>query len=79
MTNMKCPFLSHLIDFILKSTLIDIRIATPACFLGPFDWKNFFPSLYSKAITLFDVEVFLACSRRIESVFVSNLLACAFL
>ena len=41
MTNMKCPSLSLLIDFSLKSILLDIRIATPACFLGPFDW-NFF-------------------------------------
>ena len=22
--------------------LLDIRMATPACFLGPFAWKNFF-------------------------------------
>ena len=38
---MKCPSLSLLTDFSLKSTLLDIRIATPVCFLGPFDWKNF--------------------------------------
>ncbi|KAL6039161.1 hypothetical protein STEG23_002694 [Scotinomys teguina] len=25
----------------LKSILLDIRIATPACFLSPFDWKAF--------------------------------------
>ena len=37
MTNMICPSLSLLIDFILKSILLDIRIATLACFLGPFD------------------------------------------
>ncbi|ERE81999.1 hypothetical protein H671_2g7763 [Cricetulus griseus] len=29
------------IMFSLKSNLLDIRIATPACFLGPFDWKIF--------------------------------------
>ena len=29
-------------DFSLKSILLGIRIATPACFLGPFDWKKFF-------------------------------------
>ena len=39
---MKWPFLSLLIDFSLKSILLDIRIATLACFLGPFDWKIFF-------------------------------------
>ena len=41
MTNMKCPSLSLLIDFSLKSVLLDIRIATPACFLGSFDWYIF--------------------------------------
>ena len=38
---MKCPSSYLLIDFNLKSILLDIRIATPACFLGPFDWKIF--------------------------------------
>ena len=45
MTNMKCPSLSLSIDFRLKPILLDIRIATLACFLGTFDW-NFFPTLY---------------------------------
>ena len=40
-TNMKCPSLSLLIDFSLKSILLDVRIATPVCFLGPFDRKFF--------------------------------------
>ena len=40
-TNMKCPSVSLLIDFTWKSILLDIRKATPACFLGPFDWKIF--------------------------------------
>ena len=30
-----------LIDFSLESILLDIRMATPSCFLGPFDWKIF--------------------------------------
>ena len=38
-TIVKCPSLSLLIDFSLKSILLDIRIATPACFLGLFDLK----------------------------------------
>ena len=32
-----CPSLSLWIDFSLKSILLDVRIAIPACFLGPFD------------------------------------------
>ena len=39
--SMKCPSPSLLIDFSLKSILLDIRMATPACFLGPFAWKTF--------------------------------------
>jgi hypothetical protein len=34
-TIMECPSLSHLINVGLKSTLSEIRIATPACFGGP--------------------------------------------
>jgi hypothetical protein len=30
--SMECPSLSHLINVILKSTLLEISIATPACF-----------------------------------------------
>ena len=39
---MKCPSLSLLISFSLKSILLDIKMATPACFLGPFAWNIFF-------------------------------------
>ena len=38
--NMKC-LSSLLINFNLKSILLAIRIATPSCSLGPFDWKIF--------------------------------------
>ena len=39
--SIKCLSLSVLINFSLKSILLAIRIATPACFFSPFDWKNF--------------------------------------
>ena len=39
--SIKCPSPSLLIDFSLKSVLLDIRMATPACFLGLFAWKPF--------------------------------------
>jgi hypothetical protein len=32
------PFLSHLINVGLKSTLSEISISTPACFRGPLSW-----------------------------------------
>ena len=56
-TNMKCPFLCLLIDLSLKSILLDIRLAIPACFLGLFDWKIFFPTLYSEVMSVSEVEV----------------------
>jgi hypothetical protein len=40
--SMKCPSMSLLISFGLNSILLDIRVATPACFLGTFALKIFF-------------------------------------
>ena len=40
--SIKCPSPSLLIDFSLKSNLLDIRITTYSCFLGPFAWKKSF-------------------------------------
>ena len=39
---MRCPSLSFLITLGWKSILFDIRMATPACFFGPFGWKIVF-------------------------------------
>jgi hypothetical protein len=39
--SMKCPFPTFLITFVLKSILLVIRKATPACFLGLFACKVF--------------------------------------
>jgi hypothetical protein len=46
--NMKCPTPSHLITFGYKSILLDIRMATTACFLGSFAWKPFCQSFSLK-------------------------------
>jgi hypothetical protein len=46
LVSMKCPSPSLLINFGSKSILLDIRMATPACFLGPFVWKLFSFSLF---------------------------------
>ena len=40
--SIKCPSLSFLITLGWKSILSDIRMATPACSLGPFVWKIVF-------------------------------------
>jgi hypothetical protein len=37
--SMKCPSPTLLIYFASKSTLLDIRMASPACILGLFAWK----------------------------------------
>ena len=51
--SIKCPSPSLLIDFSLKSVLLDIRMATPACFLGPFAWKTFSqPFTLSRCLSL---------------------------
>ena len=52
--SMQCPSPSFLITFGWKSILLDIRMATPACFLGPFAWKLFFPTFYFEGISVFD-------------------------
>ena len=54
--NMKCPFPSLLINFVLKSILLDIRIAIAACFVGPFNWNIFSQPLLWGNICL-EVEV----------------------
>ena len=63
--SMKCPSPSLLIDFSLKSILLDIRTAIPCCFLGPFAWKTFFqPFTLSRCLSLW-----LRCvSRKQQSV-----------
>jgi hypothetical protein len=39
---MKCPSLSFLMTLGWKLILLDIRMATPACFFRPFAWKIVF-------------------------------------
>ncbi|KAL6045244.1 hypothetical protein STEG23_009536 [Scotinomys teguina] len=46
------------VDLSLKSNLFDIRIATPACFLSPFDWKAF-----SQPFTLSSLKEFFISLR----------------
>ena len=40
--SMKCPSLSVLITLGVKAILFDIKMATPACFFGPFALKFVF-------------------------------------
>ena len=51
--SIKCPSPSVQIDFSLKSILLDIKMATPAYFLGPFAWKTFSqPFTLSRCLSL---------------------------
>jgi hypothetical protein len=61
------------------SILLDFRIETPACFLGPFSWKPFFNLLLCGNVYLWFWGVFLVCCRRMDGVFTSILLVCVFL
>ena len=54
--SMNCPSPSLLINFSSKSILLDIIMATPACFLGPFVWK-IFPGLYSEVLSVLVAKV----------------------
>jgi hypothetical protein len=49
---MECPSLSHLINVGLKSTLSEIRIATPACFLGAIGLVNLLPAFHPKPMLI---------------------------
>ena len=62
-----------LVTFGWKSILLDVRMATPACFLG------LFPALYSEVISVFAAVVFLVCRRMMDPVYTSSLLASVFL
>jgi hypothetical protein len=55
--SMKCLSLSFLITFGWKSIFLDIKMATPDCFLRPFAWKCFFPAFYSEIVSVFVTEV----------------------
>ena len=51
--SIKWPSPSLLIDFSLKSFFLDIRIATPTCFLCLFEWKTFSqPFTLSRCLSL---------------------------
>jgi hypothetical protein len=53
----KCNSSSFLIALGQKLILFQFRMATPACFLGPFVWKNWFPALFSEVVSVVDTEV----------------------
>ena len=51
--SIKCPSPSLLINFSLKLILLDIRMATPSCFLGPFARNTFSqPFTLSRCLSL---------------------------
>ena len=57
------------------SIFLDIRMPTPACFLGPLAWKTFSTPLVWDSICLCHWGVFLVCSKMLDPVYISNLLA----
>jgi hypothetical protein len=74
------PFPHTFVYFGCKSIFLAIRMAVPACFLGPFAWRTFFfLALYTKIMIIFVVVMFLVYSRMMDCVYVSILLACDFL
>ena len=45
-------------NFSLKTIWLDIRISTPACFLGPFDWYIFWTHYY-EMLSVFDIKMYI--------------------
>jgi hypothetical protein len=76
--SMKCSSLSFLINLDWKSILFDIRMATPACFLGPYAWI-FFPAFYSEVASVFITEYVLHVAKCWVLSTLSSLLAYVFL
>ena len=70
--SLKCYSPSFLITFGCKSSLLDIRMATLDCFLGPVSWKKFSSPLLCCSVYLCHWPV---CSKMLCSVYVSSLLA----
>jgi hypothetical protein len=73
------PSPSFLITFGYKSILLDIGITTPPCFLGPFAWKIFSILLLWGNICLWLWSMFSVCSKILDPIYISSLLAYVFL
>jgi hypothetical protein len=76
---MRYLFASLLISFGSNSLLLDIRMATPVCFLGLSAWKCFFPALCLLFLFSFLGLPQLRFVSRITSACASFLLLCPFL
>lgn len=72
--NIMYPSPSLLISFGCKSILLDIRLATPICFLVPFAWRLFSSLLLYSSVCLYRCGVFHVCNKMLDSVCISSLL-----
>ena len=71
-------FLSWVCSFGWKSILLDNRMATPICFLGPFAWE-IFSSLLLQIVSVFVADVYFpVCSKMLEATCIYSLLAIVF-
>ena len=59
--------MSFPICFGWKSILLDIRMATPVCFLWLFSWKTFFPARYAEVMFIIVAEVCFCMQQNDES------------
>ena len=76
---MKYPSLSFFNNFGCKLLFFHIRMATLACFLGPFAWKLFSSPLLWGSVFLWHWGVFPVCSKMLGPVYISSLLFYVFL
>lgn len=65
--------------FDAMSILLDIRISTPVCILGPFAWKYFSSLLVWSSVRFWHWCVFPVCNKILGPVYIPRLLAYVFL
>jgi hypothetical protein len=68
-----------LITFYWKSTLLDNKMATPACFLEPFAWKKFPSLLLWSNVCFCHWNVFPVCWKMLYPIYISSLWVYVFL
>ena len=70
--SMKCPSLSFLMTLGWKSILLDIRMATPACFFRPFAWKIVFQPFTLRQCLSFSLRWVSCQQQKVGSCFCSQ-------
>jgi hypothetical protein len=67
-------------EFLVDFSFDEYEVSFPISFLGTICLENFFAASYSEVVSVFVNEVyFIVCSKMLDFINISNLLACVFL